>query len=172
MAKIQTPTFADYNEFKNSVYYKRAMAGQGVEYLFYDQTPGNTDPESALPPITRGEGVSVNDSMEVFLVDEWGTRIVQEFVDGRFLISGNIRTFFIPEQMDVLPSSQDHLGRRFLILMRIAPGYAGEGIALKAWEGVALNGKDMESQNGLIRENVRFVASREYKGEELAEIGF
>lgn len=161
MPQIQVPTFDDYASFAGSVYYKKALAGEGVEYVFFDMTPGNTDPDSALAPITRGEGIDINVQIDVYEVNEWGKRVIEEFADGKFKISGSINTFYIPEQEDLLPDSQDFMGRRFLLLQRVAEGYAGAGIALKAWENVVLNSKDLSSQTGLIRRNIRFLASRE-----------
>jgi len=171
MPNITAPTFNSYSEFKASEYYEKAMAKNAVEYLFYINTPAGAKPSQQLP-ITKGESASWGGTMEKYEIDQWGKSVIEEFADGKFRIAGNIGIFYTPQQADALPTSQDWLGVRYVIVKRVAPGYPGAGIVLAMVTNVALNQKDYNaSGRGLIMQNLRFMASREYSGEECEALG-
>lgn len=167
MPNITAPTFDSYAAFKASVWYDKVMARNGVEYIVYDETQvaGVT---GAVLPITKGEGVSWSTTMEKIEVDEWGKTVIEEFADGKARISGSIGIFYSQKNADTLPNTQDFAGRRFRIVKQVAEGYPGAGIALSAVVGVALNQKDYQGNvRGAMRYDIRFLASREYNGDEI-----
>ena len=168
MPNIAAPVYKNYADFKASEWYNKVMSRNGVEYIFYEETPGV---DNVLLPITKGENVTASETTEKLEVDQWGQSIIDEYVDGKTRITGTVGIFYSASQADVLPTTQDFVGRRFKIIKKVAPGFPGAGIPLLMWDKVAINQKDYASQRGGIKLDIRFVASRSYNAQELADMG-
>ena len=131
---IAAPVYKNYADFKASEWYNKVMSRNGVEYIFYEETPGV---DNVLLPITKGENVTASETTEKLEVDQWGQSIIDEYVDGKTRITGTVGIFYSASQADVLPTTQDFVGRRFKIIKKVAPGFPGAGIPLLMWDKVA-----------------------------------
>ncbi len=158
-----------YSDFKNDASYAKTLSREQVEFLFYQE---NADGTTSQLPIARGESMSWNASIEQFEVSEWGKDVIDEWADGKYRISGTVGLFFTPKGFDALPNSQNFAGKYFRVIKRISSVHpTAAGTVLGMVENVKLNSKDFTANGGVVRTGIRFVASREYSGDECEALG-
>jgi len=178
----------DYDAFKSSNKYNHVFSASEVGYVIYLKD------DTALKPIGRGSGFSVDGTIEQIPVEEYGVEIVREYVDGKYTLAGRFESFFVPSQEDVMPNTQNFRDKEYVIDMvcggavnaKLLEDYTYtdengaeqtlaanaildlDGLILKRWKGVKFAGKGLNSAaRGILGVNVPFVASREFSGDEV-----
>jgi len=178
----------DYGAFKSSNKYNHVFGASEVGYIIYLKD------DTALKPIGRGSGFSVDGTIEQIPVEEYSVEIVREYVDGKYTLAGRFESFFVPSQEDVMPNTQNFRDKEYVIDMvcggavnaKLLEGYTYidengdsktlaanaildlDGLILKRWKGVKFSGKGLNSgARGILGVNVPFVASREFSGDEV-----
>lgn len=106
----------NYEAFKNSDKYNHVFSASEVGYIIYLET------QTALRPIGRGSGFSVDGTIEQIPVEEYGVEIVREFSDGKYTLAGRFESFFIPAQDDVMPNTQNFRDKKYVVDMVCARG--------------------------------------------------
>ena len=152
-----------YAEYQQTDAYRSKVAGAHVEVLILD----------ALSPseiiIGKTTGINWNEDFETLPVEESGNDGVDEIVDGRHAITGNVPAFFTAQWNDSLPTRQSFIGKRYTIIERIGEDWPNAGTVLNAATGCKLSrqGQQMGAR-GLKTVDLAFTAERRYNGAEWA----
>lgn len=179
----------EYAAFKQTDRYGKAFNASEITYII------GLKEDASFKPIGRGSGFNVDGQIEETPVEEYGAEVIEEYVTGKYRLSGRFESFFIPAQGDMLPSTQNFKDKEYVVQMVVAGTVAArllkdytytnaagdqkeikagasldlDGTVLKEWTGVKFTGKGLnQGANGLVASSAPFVARREYSGDEIA----
>jgi hypothetical protein len=154
-----------YTDFRASDAYPSKQPGAGQAVTLYD----SQDPTRVI--VGAVTSFSSRDDLETIPIEEAGNDGVDEIAQGRHSGSGSIACFFSAETNDNLPTRQSFIGRKFTVLVVVAPGRPGEGTVLNAYTGLALQGVSTSvGARGAVTMDSSFVYERRYNGTEWAAL--
>lgn len=121
-----------YADLEASDSYVSKHSGAGVAVALYDEN------DVAAPLLGAASNVNATDDFEGIGIEEAGNDGVDEWVLGRHSGSGTIQAFFTPKWNDALPTRQNFIGRRFILIEKIAATRPSAGEILNAYVGVII----------------------------------
>ncbi len=119
-----------YQDFVESQDYDSRVSGAHIAVLVYDET------NLAKPVIGGTTGINGGDDFEGIPIEEAGNEGVDEIVQGRHTGQASMQAFWSAMRNDGLPTRQNFIGRKFVILEVIAEGRPGAGNVVNAYTGV------------------------------------
>jgi len=154
-----------YADYKASDAYTSKISGASIEILLLNAN----DPSEVI--IGRLTGHNVNEDYETLPIEECGEDGVDEIVDGRHTITGNLPAFFSPQWMDRLPTRQDFLGKRYTIMRRVGENWPHAGTVIEVVTGAKLSRiGTQQGARGVMTIDLAYTAERRYNGEEWSEL--
>ena len=150
-----------YAAYRASDAYTSKVAGASVEILILNAD----DPSEVI--IGRTTGMNSNEDFETLPVEEAGESGVNEIVDGRHTITGNLPAFYSPQWNDRLPTRQNFIAKRYTIMKRIGEDWPHAGTVLDVVTGCKLSRLgNQQGARGLITLDMAFTGERRYNGGE------
>ena len=153
-----------YATFVASADYTSKMAGAALAIKLYDES------NIGAPIIGGATGLNESDDFESIPIEEAGNDGVDEIVQGRHTCAGTIQAFWSPQRNDALPTRQTFIGKKFTIVVEIAPGRPGAGSIVDVFTGAVLNRRASAfGARGARTIDIAYMAERHYNGTEWAE---
>jgi len=150
-----------YADFQASDQYRSKVAGASYEVLILNEA----DPSDVI--IGKTTGLNLNEDYESLPVEEGGEDGVNEIVQGRHAISGNVPALFTPERNDRLPSRLNFIGKTYSIIQRIGEDWPGAGQVIQVVTGAKISRRgDQSGARGLVTLDLAFVAKTRYTGKQ------
>jgi hypothetical protein len=154
-----------YADFVATDDYRSKHAGSALAILIFNE-------DSPGPPlISAATGINSTDDFETVPIEEAGNDGVDEIVQGRHTVSFTVQAFWTPERNDTLPTRQDFIGRKWTVMVVIAPGRPGAGNVVDVWTGCVLSRVGgAHGARGAKTTDLAFSAERRYSGQEWATL--
>lgn len=153
-----------YSDFVADPAYLARASGAHVGILIYQE--GVT----GAPIIGGSSGINASDDFEGIPIEEAGNEGVDEIVQGRHSGQCSVQGFWSAERNDKLPTRQNFIGKRFLILEVIAEDRPGAGEVVNAYTGcVNTRVGSSHGARGPKTIDMTFLYERKYNGQEWAD---
>lgn len=154
-----------YNEFKGRQEYLAKYSGSAIGVAIFDEL----DPSKVV--IGKVSGVNPNQNFEAIPIEEAGNDGVDEIVQGRHDGAMSVSAFWTPEWADTVPTRQNFIGKKYLILLFVGAQRPSEGVILGAYTGGVINNiSDPFGARGARTFNFSFLFERQYSGQEWADL--
>lgn len=152
-----------YQEFVASAAYREKFSGSHIDVVIINEDDARDIVIGAASGLNSGE------NFEALAVEEVGEAGANEIVQGRHDGSISVPAFWTPAWNDSAPTRQNFIGRRFIILERVASERPGSGVVLNAYTGATLRSLNSAvGARGLRTFDLSFVFLTRYSGEEWA----
>lgn len=154
-----------YTEFAEQEAYRSKHAGSGLAVVIRNAK----DPTDTVVGATTG--IQPTDDFEKIPIEEAGESVVEEIVDGRHTGSMSIPAFWTPEWGDKLPTSQNHIGKEYVVLITVAEDREGAGTVVDAYTGCKITRVSPPyGARGARTLDIAFLFKRHYNGQEWANL--
>lgn len=121
-----------YQDFVDSKDYDSRVAGASIAVLVYEEG------DLSKPVIAGTTGINAGDDFEGIPIEESGNEGVDEIVQGRHTGQASMQAFWSAARNDRLPTRQDFIGKRYIILEVMAEDRPGAGQVQNAYTGVRI----------------------------------
>lgn len=154
-----------YQDLIDSPNYIARQAGAAVAVLLYEEVI------TAKPIVSGSSGINHSDDFEKIPIEEAGNDGVDEIVDGRHTGQASFQGFWSAERNDALPTRQDFIGKRYIILEVFGPTRPNAGQVINAYTGVAVSRLGgAHGARGPKTFDMTFLYERRYNGKEWATL--
>lgn len=152
-----------YTEFIATSAYREKFSGSHIDIVIVNED----DPNDII--IGAASGLNDAENFEALTVEEAGEAGANEIVQGRHDGALSVPAFWTPAWNDSAPTRQNFIGRRFVILERVASERPGAGVTLNAYVGATIRSLNSAvGARGLRTFDFSFVYLTRYSGAEWA----